>query len=87
MWKDGDGTTRIFTSDGTCQNVAKIDIGGSLPTYSLSEKKGDDGNYSLFVSQGGYNQTTFYVKVISNDSIEIYDSSPGLNPLYTLTRQ
>jgi hypothetical protein len=74
MWKDADGTTRTFSTNGTCQNVAKIDIGGPSPTYSISEKADSTGYYSLFVSQSGYNQTTFYVKVISNDSIKIYES-------------
>lgn len=87
MWKDDGGTTRTFSSDGTCQNVAKIDIGGPSPTYSISEKADSNGYYSLFVSQSGYNQTTFYVKVISNDSIKIYESSSASKPLYSLTRQ
>jgi hypothetical protein len=93
MWKNVDGTTCIFNSDGTCKNVAKIDIGGSLPIYNISEKPDDNGYYSLIVSQDGYNQTTFYVKVISNDSIEIYESlyhTSGMittKPLYSLKRQ
>ena len=87
MWKDVDGTTRTFSSNGTCQNVAKIDIGGSLPTYTLSEKQDSNGYYLLYVQQGGYNQTTFYVKSDSKDSIKVYESSGATKPLYSLTRQ
>lgn len=87
MWKDTNGTIRTFSSDGTCLNVAKIDIGGSSPTYTLSEKKDSDNYYLLSVQQGGYNQTTFYVKVISDDKIEIYESESVTTPLYSLTKQ
>lgn len=87
MWKDADGSTRIFSSNGTCQNVAKIDIGGSNPTYTISGKANSNGFYSLYVEQGGYNQTTFYVKVVNNDKIQIYENPSATKPLYNLTRQ
>jgi len=87
MWRDVDGTIRIFSENGTCKNVAGIDIGGSAPTYTLSEKKDSNGYYLLNVEQGGYNQTTFYVKADSNDSIKIYESSSATKPLYSLKRQ
>jgi hypothetical protein len=86
MWKDEDGTTRIFSSDGTCQNVVKIDIGGPSPVYTISEKKDNNGYYLLFVSQSGYNQTTFYVKIISSDEIQIYENPSAKEALYKLTR-
>jgi hypothetical protein len=86
MWKDKDGTTRIFSSDGTCQNVAKIDIGGPPPVYTISEKPDNNGYYILFVSQSGYNQTNFYVKVISRDEIKIYENPNSTEALYNLTR-
>jgi hypothetical protein len=86
MWKDKDGTTRIFSSDGTCQNVAKIDIGGPPPVYTISEKPDNNGYYILFVSQSGYNQTNFYVKVISGDEIEIYENPGAAEALYSLSR-
>jgi len=85
MWNDKDGTTRIFSPDGTCQNIAKIDIGGPPPVYTISDKPNKNGYYILFVSQSGYNQTTFYVKVLSSDEIEIYED-PGAAALYSLTR-
>ena len=85
MWNDKDGTIRIFSPDGTCQNIAKIDIGGPPPVYTISDKPNKNGYYILFVSQSGYNQTTFYVKVISSDEIEIYEN-PGAAALYSLTR-
>ena len=87
MWSDIDGTTKVFNEDGTCLNVALIDIGGSSPTFSLSESKDSDENYSLYVEQSGYNGTTFYVEVISNDEINIYESSGDSEPLYSLIRQ
>ena len=87
MWVDTDGTTRTFSSNGMCQNVATIDIGGPSPTYTISEKKGSNGYYLLYVQQGGYNQTTFYVNVINNDRIDIYDSPDASEPIYSLTRQ
>lgn len=39
MWEDTDGTIRTFNSNGTCLDVAKIDIGGPSPTYALSEEE------------------------------------------------
>jgi hypothetical protein len=86
MWQDKDGTTRIFSSDGICQNVAKIDIGGPPPVYTISEKPDNNGYYLLFVSQSGYNQTTFYVKVINRDEIKIYENPNAVEALYNLTR-
>lgn len=87
MWVDTDGTTRTFSSNGMCLNVATIDIGGSYPTYTISEEPGSNGYYLLYVQQGGYNQTTFYVEVVNNDSIKIYDSLNSSVPIYNLTRQ
>lgn len=87
LWRDADGTTRTFNSNGTCQNIALVDIGGSAPTYKLSEKSGDNGRYSMYVQQGGYNGTTFYVEAVSNDEIKIYESADAAQPLYSLTRQ
>lgn len=87
MWKDADGTTRTFGSEGTCQNVALIDIGGPRPTYVLSEKPGANGRYSMYVEQGGYNGTTFYVESVGADQIKIYQSADAQAPLYSLTRQ
>ena len=81
MWKDVDGTVRTFDSTGACQNIAKIDIGGPTPTYSISEKPNSDGYYLLEVQQGGYNQTVFYVKVLSNDSIQIFENTSQASPL------
>ena len=87
MWQDKDGTTRIFSSDGTCQNIAKIDIGGPAPVYTLSKKVNNNGYYLLYVSQSGYNGTTFYMKVISNDEIQIYENQSATEALYNLTRR
>lgn len=87
MWEDKDGTKRIFNENGTCQNVAKIDIGGPSPIYSISEKADDNGYFTLQVSQSGYNQTTFYVEVVSKDNIKIYEGQARGEPLYNLTRQ
>lgn len=87
MWKDADGTIRTFNSDGSCQNVAKIDIGGASPTYTLAAKPDTNGYYLLSVQQEGYNQTTFYVKLNGNDNIAIYGSESTSSPLYNLTRQ
>lgn len=87
MWMDTDGTIRSFDSTGACQNIALIDIGGPSPTYSISEKKNADGYYLLEVQQSGYNQTEFYVKVSSNDSIQIFENATDSDPLYSLTRQ
>jgi hypothetical protein len=86
MWKDTDGTTRVFRDDGTCQNVAKIDIGGPPPVYTLSDKPDTSGRYLLDVSQGGYNETEFYVERVGADHIRVYEGSAG-RPLYDLTRQ
>lgn len=87
MWKDTDGTVRTFSQNGTCRNIAKIDIGGPAPTCELSEKQDASGYYQLYVQQGGYNQTNFYVKVVDQNDIKIYESHSAPTPMYTLTRQ
>jgi hypothetical protein len=87
MWKDADGTTRTFRADGTCMNVAPIDIGGPPPTYDMSEKAGANGRYSLVVAQGGLNEWTFSVKFVNNDEITIYESASAMQPMYGLKRQ
>lgn len=87
MWKDDGGTIRIFSDNGTCKNIAKVDIGGPAPVYSISEKVDSNGYYLLDVSQGGYNETKFYVKVISNDEIQIYETVGATKALYSLKRQ
>jgi hypothetical protein len=87
MWRDATGTMRIFNPDGTCKNIAVVDIGGSSPTCTLSGKKDARGYYLLYVEQGGYNQTTFYVNVEDDDHIQIYADVPVPVPLYRLTRQ
>ena len=87
VWQDVDGTTRAFSSEGTCQNIALVDIGGPRPTFVLSEKPSANGRYSLYVEQGGYNGTTFYVEAVSADEIKIYKSSDATQPLYSLKRQ
>ena len=85
MWKDVDGSTRIFNEDGTCKNIEPIDIGGPAAVYTMSSKE-SDGYYSLEVSQSGMNQMNLYVKVINNDHIEIYEQKDG-SILYDLERQ
>lgn len=87
MWQDADGTVRTFAEDGTCQNIAMIDIGGSRPTYVLSDSADGNGRYSMYVEQGGYNGTTFYVEAVSADEVNIYSESRSSEPLYRLTRQ
>lgn len=87
MWKDDGGTIRTFSANGTCKNIAIIDIGGPAPVYSISEKAESNGYYLLNVSQGGYNETTFYVKVTNNDEIQIYENASAAKALYSLKRQ
>ena len=84
MWKDDGGTIRSFSDNGSCQNVAKIDIGGPSPVYSISEKLDSNGYYLLQVSQSGYNETTFYVKVTNNDENQIFESADTTKALYSL---
>ena len=83
QWKDSDGTIRVFSQDGTCQNVEKVDIGGAAATYSISSKADSSGNYTLQVEQDGMNQVTGTVKVTDNDDIVI--NIDGMT--YNLTRQ
>jgi len=85
-WTDVDGTTRVFYDDGTCRNVSLIDIGGPSPTYILSEEE-NDGAYSMYVEQGGYNGMNLFVKVDNDDHILIYQNESDASPLYDLTRQ
>ncbi|WP_075365031.1 hypothetical protein [Desulfosporosinus metallidurans] len=87
MWKDDRGTIRSFSDNGSCKNVAKIDIGGPSPVYSISEKVDSNGYYLLQVSQSGYNETTFYVKVTNNDEIQIFENAGATKALYSLKRQ
>jgi hypothetical protein len=86
-WRDVGGTTRIFSSAGTCQNVALVDIGGTAPTFVLSDKPVANGRYSMYVEQGGYNGTTFFVEAVGSDQIQIYKSADASQPFNSLTRQ
>lgn len=87
MWTDVSGATRVFSADGTCQNIAPIDIGGPAPTYNLAETVGEDGRYALRIAQGGMNEWTMYVEVIGRDRLKVYETASATDALYDLTRQ
>lgn len=58
MWQDVDGTTRTLNSEGTCQIIPLLDIGGPRPTFALSEKPSANGRSSMYVEQGGHDGMT-----------------------------
>lgn len=87
MWQDASGATRVFNADGTCQNVAPIDIGGSAPTFTVAEKADSSGRYAIRIAQGGMNEWTYYIETVSRDQLKIYESASSTAVLYDLTRQ
>jgi len=87
MWQDASGATRVFSPDGTCQNVAPIDIGGAAPTFAVADNADSSGRYAIHIAQGGMNEWTFYIEPVSRDRIRVYESASSNAVLYDLTRQ
>ena len=87
MWQDASGGTRVFSADGTCQNVAPIDIGGSAPTFTVADKADSSGRYAIRVAQGGMNEWTYYIEAVSRDRLKFYENPSSTEALYDLTRQ
>ncbi len=87
MADDGSGT-KVIMADGRCSGMyysqgEPLDIGGGM-SCSMSSKKGENGRYSLVVTQPP-NKTTLYVSFDGDDEATVYDSSG--DRLFSMTRQ
>jgi hypothetical protein len=83
IWLATDGSTKIFGSNGICQNMMDVANAGSQ-TYVLSSDKDSDGRYTLRVSQSP-NERTLYVKDSGEGKVNIFDG--GENLLWTMTKK
>jgi hypothetical protein len=83
MWSASDGSTKIFGSNGLCQNMMAGPTGGSQ-TYVLSGTKDNNGRYTLVVSQPP-NERTLYVNDSSENKVDVFDNSGNL--LWTMTKK
>lgn len=83
MWSASDGSTKIFGSNGLCQNMMAGHTGGSQ-TYVLSKTKDSNGRYTLLVSQPP-NKRMLYVNDSSENKVDVFDNSGNL--LWTMTKK
>lgn len=87
-WQPDDGSgVKVITESGQCQGMfyaggKPLDIGGGM-TCSMSEKKNDDGRYSLVVSQPP-NRATYYVEFVDSNTVDVYDSKGS--EIYSMSR-
>ena len=84
VWLASNGSTKIFGSNGICQNMMDVAIAGSQ-TYVISSNKDSDGLYTLQISQSPYEQRTLYVKDAGENKVEIFDGSENL--LWSMTKK
>ena len=83
IWTSSDGSTKIFGSNGICQNMMDRDIGGQQ-TYVLSNGKDSNDRYTLIISHPP-NERTLYVKDSGEGEVGIFDG--GGNLLWTMTKK
>jgi hypothetical protein len=83
IWLASDGSTKIFGSNGICQNMMNVTSSGSQ-TYVLSSLKDSNGRYTLQVSQPP-NERTLYVKDSGEGKVDIFNGDENL--LWTMTKK
>jgi hypothetical protein len=83
MWSASDGSTKVFGSNGLCQNMMAGPIGGPQ-TYVLSGTKDSNGHYALLISQPP-NKRTLYVNDSGENKVNVFDNSGNL--LWTMTKK
>jgi major membrane immunogen (membrane-anchored lipoprotein) len=71
MWESGSGTIISFGDNGVCSPTLFGFDGGPNGSYSISEKKDEDGYYTLQASHLTGGNIVYKVNVIDNDEIEL----------------